>query len=162
MFFAETQNKLLYAVTNHTAAEIIVERADAEKPNMGLTSWKGSVVRKADIVIAKNYLQTEEIDKLNRLVNIFLESTELRVKDRKDLTLDYWRDNVNGLLSFQGQKILNGNGSVSNSVMENHVEHVYETFDSRRKVYEAELADQEDLKLLEELEQRVKVDKKGN
>ena len=162
MFFAETQNKLLYAVTNHTAAEIIVERADAEKPNMGLTSWKGSVVRKADIVIAKNYLHTEEIDKLNRLVNIFLESAELRVKDRKDLTLDYWRDNVNGLLSFQGQKILNGNGSVSNSVMENHVKHVYETFDSRRKAYEAELADQEDLKLLEELEQRVNVDKKGN
>ena len=162
MFFAETQNKLLYAVTGHTAAEIIVERADAEKPNMGLTSWKGSVVRKADIVIAKNYLQTEEIDKLNRLVNIFLESAELRVKDRKDLTLDYWRDNVNGLLSFQGQKILNGNGSVSNSVMENHVKHVYETFDSRRKAYEAELADQEDLKLLEELEQRVNVDKKGN
>ena len=162
MFFAETQNKLLYAVTNHTAAEIIVERADAEKPNMGLTSWKGSVVRKADIVIAKNYLQTEEIDKLNRLVNIFLESAELRVKDRKDLTLDYWRDNVNGLLSFQGQKILNGNGSVSNSVMENHVKHVYETFDSRRKAYEAVLADQEDLKLLEELERRVNVDKKGN
>lgn len=162
MFFAETQNKLLYAVTGHTAAEIIVERADAEKPNMGLTSWKGSVVRKADIVIAKNYLQTEEIDRLNRLVNIFLESAELRVKDRKDLTLDYWRDNVNGLLSFQGQKILNGNGSVSNSVMENHVKHVYETFDSRRKAYEAVLADQEDLKLLEELERRVNVDKKGN
>lgn len=162
MFFAETQNKLLYAVTGHTAAEIIVERADAEKPNMGLTSWKGSVVRKADIVIAKNYLQTEEIDKLNRLVNIFLESAELRVKDRKDLTLDYWRDNVNGLLSFQGQKILNGNGSVSNSVMENHVKHVYETFDSRRKAYEAVLADQEDLKLLEELERRVNADKKGN
>lgn len=162
MFFAETQNKLLYAVTNHTAAEIIVERADAEKPNMGLTSWKGSVVRKADIVIAKNYLHTEEIDKLNRLVNIFLESAELRVKDRKDLTLDYWRDNVNGLLSFQGQKILNGNGSVSNSVMENYVKHIYETFDSRRKAYEAELADQEDLKLLEELEQRVNVNKKGN
>ena len=162
MFFAETQNKLLYAVTGHTAAEIIVERADAEKPNMGLTSWKGSVVRKADIVIAKNYLQTEEIDKLNRLVNIFLESAELRIKDRKDLTLDYWRDNVNGLLSFQGQKILNGNGSVSNSVMENHVKHVYETFDSRRKAYEAVLADQEDLKLLEELERRVNVDKKGN
>ena len=162
MFFAETQNKLLYAVTGHTAAEIIVERADAEKPNMGLTSWKGSVVRKADIVIAKNYLQTEEIDKFNRLVNIFLESAELRVKDRKDLTLDYWRDNVNGLLSFQGQKILNGNGSVSNSVMENHVKHVYETFDSRRKAYEAVLADQEDLKLLEELERRVNVDKKGN
>ncbi len=162
MFFAETQNKLLYAVTGHTAAEIIVERADAEKPNMGLTSWKGSVVRKADIVIAKNYLQTEEIDKLNRLVNIFLESAELRVKDRKDLTLDYWRDNVNGLLSFQGQKILNDNGSVSNSVMENHVKHVYETFDSRRKAYEAVLADQEDLKLLEELVRRVNVDKKGN
>ena len=83
MFFAETQNKLLYAVTHHTAAEIVFSRADASKPNMGLTSWKGSIVRKADIVVAKNYLVKDEIDKLNRPVMLFLKSAELRVKDRK-------------------------------------------------------------------------------
>lgn len=91
MFFAETQNKLLYAVTYHTAAEIVMERADAQKQNMGLTSWKGSIVRKQDVIIAKNYLSNEELDKLNRLVTIFLESAELRVKERKDLTIDFWR-----------------------------------------------------------------------
>ena len=87
MFFAETQNKLLYAVTHNTAAELIYHRADSKKPNMGLTAWKGTIVRKGDIIIAKNYLSEEEIDTLNRLVTIFLEVAELRVKERKDLTL---------------------------------------------------------------------------
>ena len=82
MFFAETQNKLLYAVTGNTAAEIIVSRADASKENMALTSWKGSIVRKQDLIIAKNYLSEDEIDTLNRLVVIFLETAELRAKNR--------------------------------------------------------------------------------
>lgn len=156
MFFAETQNKLLFAVTHHTAAEIIVERADAEKPNMGLTTWKGSIVRKGDIIVAKNYLEVEEIDKLNRLVNLFLESAELRVKERKDLTLDFWRENVKGLLSFQGLDILANNGNVSNMQMEEYVRGVYAQFDAHRKSYEAQLADEEDLKLLDDLEKEVK------
>lgn len=156
MFFAETQNKLLFAVTHHTAAEIIVERADAEKPNMGLTTWKGSIVRKGDIIVAKNYLEVEEIDKLNRLVNLFLESAELRVKERKDLTLDFWRENVKGLLSFQGLDILANNGNVSNMQMEEYVRGVYAQFDARRKSYEAQLADEEDLKLLDDLEKEIK------
>ena len=156
MFFAETQNKLLYAVTHQTAAEIIVDRADADKPNMGLTTWKGSIVRKGDIIVAKNYLEVEEIDKLNRIVNLFLESAELRVKERKDLTLDFWRENVKGLLSFQGLDILTNNGSVSNLQMEEHVRDVYAQFDARRKSYEAQLADEEDLKLLDDLEKEIK------
>lgn len=156
MFFAETQNKLLFAVTHHTAAEIIVERADAEKPNMGLTTWKGSIVRKGDIIVAKNYLEVEEIDKLNRLVNLFLESAELRVKERKDLTLDFWRENVKGLLTFQGMDLLADNGKVSNQEMEEYVRGVYAQFDVRRKSYEAQLADEEDLKLLDDLEKEVK------
>ena len=156
MFFAETQNKLLYAVTHQTAAEIIVDRADADKPNMGLTTWKGSIVRKGDIIVAKNYLEAEEIDKLNRIVNLFLESAELRVKERKDLTLDFWRENVKGLLSFQGLDILTNNGSVSNLQMEEHVRGVYAQFDARRKSYEAQLADEEDLKLLDDLEKEIK------
>ena len=113
MFFANTQNKLLYAVTKQTAAEIIAKRADSSNPNMGLTSWKGSVVRKGDILIAKNYLSKDELDSLNRLVNVFLESAELRVKDNKTLTMDFWRENVDALLSFQGKEILKDNGSIA-------------------------------------------------
>lgn len=86
---------------------------------MGLTSWKGSIVRKQDVIIAKNYLSNEELDKLNRLVTIFLESAELRVKERKDLTIDFWRKNVDSMLSFQGQEVLSGKGSISNQQMEN-------------------------------------------
>ena len=156
MFFAETQNKLLYAVTHNTAAEIVSLRADASKPNMGLTAWKGDIVRKGDIVVAKNYLHEDEIDKLNRLVMLFLESAELRVKDRKCLTLDFWKGNIDSLLSFQGYDILQGNGSISNGDMEKHVKLVYDKFDSKRKQIEAELADVEDLKWLEDLQNKIK------
>ena len=144
MFFAETQNKLLYAVTGQTAAEIIVGRADASKPNMALTSWQGSIVRKGDIYTAKNYLQQEEIDMLNRLTTMFLDSAELRVRERKDLTLRYWRETVDSLLNFQGKVVLQGAGSISNKQMEAHVNAVYEAFNTRRKALAAAEADEED------------------
>lgn len=76
-------------MTGHTAAELIVERADASKPNMGLTSWKGVVVRKQDIYTAKNYLTADELDSLNRLVVVFLETAELRAKNRQVITMDF-------------------------------------------------------------------------
>ena len=144
MFFAETQNKLLYAVTGETAAEIIVHRADASQPNMALTSWKGNVVRKQDIYIAKNYLQQSEIDTLNRLTTLFLDTAELRVRERKDLTLRYWRDTVDGLLNFQGKVVLQGSGTISNRQMEEHVNAIYEQFNARRKAFAAAEADRED------------------
>jgi len=100
MFFAETQNKLLYAVTGKTAAEIVVSRANANEPNMNLSSCKGTIVRKQDIFIAKNYLVEDEIDTLNRLVTIFLESAELRVKNRMDITMQFWQENVDKILKF--------------------------------------------------------------
>lgn len=156
MFFAETQNKLLYAVTHHTAAEIVMKRADAGKTNMGLTTWKGSIVRKGDIIIAKNYLDADEMEKLNRLVSIFLESAEYRVKERKDLTLDFWRNNINGLLSFQGLDVLVGSGSVSNQEMEEYARSLYEEFNARRKRIDAQMADEEDMKLLDDLENEIK------
>lgn len=155
MFFAETQNKLLYAVTNQTAAELICDRADSSKPNMGLTTWKGSIVRKGDVIVAKNYLHDNEIDKLNRLVDIFLTSAEMRVEGRRDLTLDYWRQNVDNLIQFQGMDVLQGKGSVSNAEMENYARNVYATFDAKRKQIEALQADADDLKLLEDLERRI-------
>lgn len=155
MFFAETQNKLLYAVTHQTAAEIIVSRADASQPNMALTSWKGSVVRKQDIYIAKNYLRADEIDMLNRLTTLFLESAEIRVKERFDLTINYWRQNVDHLLQFQNKDVLRNVGSISNKEMETRVEAVYEKFDQRRKHADAQLADQMDNEELKQLEQQI-------
>lgn len=155
MFFAETQNKLLYAVTHQTAAEIIVSRADASQPNMALTSWKGSVVRKQDIYIAKNYLRADEIDLLNRLTTLFLESAEIRVKERHDLTINYWRQNVDHLLEFQNKDVLRNAGNISNKEMEAHVLAVYEQFDQRRKQADAQLADQMDDEELKQLEQQI-------
>lgn len=152
MFFAETQNKLLYAVTGNTAAEIIVNRAHADIPNMGLTSWKGNIVRKGDIFIAKNYLSTDEIDTLNRLVVMFLDAAELQVKLHQELTLSFWRKRVDSILAMNDQKQLDGKGSVSNVEMEDIVREVYEDFNQRRKKQEACLADEEDIKELRKYE----------
>ena len=160
MFFAETQNKLLYAVTHQTAAEIIVSRADASQPNMALTSWKGNVVRKQDIYTAKNYLKDDEIDMLNRLTVLFLDSAELRVKERKDLTLNYWRNNVDALLNFQNKDVLKGAGTISNTQMERIVDTVYAEFNQRRKLYAVQQADKMDNDDLAALEGDVRNRKK--
>lgn len=156
IFFAEVQNKLIYAVTGYTAAELVLKRSDPDQPNMALTSWKGSRVRKQDVIIAKNYLTADEIDSLNRLVVIFLEQAELRVKQQKDLTLEFWRNNVDRMLAFNDQPILEGAGSVSRENMEKVAHQRYDEFDQKRKISEASLADAEDLKELEQLEQQVK------
>ncbi|MEH8044565.1 virulence RhuM family protein [Gallibacterium anatis] len=144
MFFAETQNKLIYAVTQQTAAELIVSRADANAPNMALTSWQGNKVRKQDIFTAKNYLSADEIDSLNRLVVIFLESAELRVKNRQDLTLDYWRNNVDALLTFNDKPLLKTAGKITHKQMEEKVRSIYDEFSQKRKQEEALQADKED------------------
>ncbi|MEI6050594.1 MAG: virulence RhuM family protein [Bacteroidota bacterium] len=159
MFFAETQNKLLFAVTAKTAAELIVSRAQSDKPNMNLTSWKGSVVRKQDIYIAKNYLSDDEIDTLNRLVVIFLESAELRAKSHLDISMNFWRENVDRILEFQDKKILKNAGTISNAEMENKVREIYEQFDNRRKQFDALQADQNDMEELKQLEEEIKTKK---
>lgn len=152
-FFSEVQNKLIYGVTGRTAAELILDRADAAKPNMALTSWQGGIVRRKDIYTAKNYLTADELDSLNRLVTIFLESAEFRVKLRKDLTLSFWREEADRLLTSYGIPVLDSAGTVSHKQMMNHVDAVYSAFDARRKSFDAEAADREDL---EELEQDAK------
>ena len=149
MFFAQTQNKLLYATTHKTAAELICERANAKELNMGLISWKGNIVRKGDVIVAKNYLHKEELDSLNRLVNVFLESAELRVRDKQTLTMDFWRQNVDSLLVFQGKEILKDNGSVSNVQMEQVAYEQYEKFNQKRKEENLLKAEKEDEEILE-------------
>lgn len=152
-FFSEVQNKLIYGVTGRTAAELILDRADAAKPNMALTSWQGGIVRRKDIYTAKNYLTADELDSLNRLVTIFLESAEFRVKLRKDLNLSFWREEADRLLTSYGIPVLDSAGTVSHKQMMSHVDAVYSAFDARRKSFDAEAADREDL---EELEQDAK------
>jgi len=149
LFFAEIQNKLLYAVTHKTAAELIVARADPGLPNMGLNTWEGSRVRKADVIVAKNYLASDEIDALNRLVVIFLEQAELRVMQRQDLTLAYWRQNVDRLLEFNDRNVLQGAGTVRHDAMKHAAHERYEAFDAHRRRDEAIAADADDLRELE-------------
>ncbi len=160
LFFAETQNKLLFAVTGHTAAELVVSRADPNVPNMALTNWSGSRVRKHDVIIAKNYLSADEVDTLNRLVVIFLEQAELRVKERKDLTLDYWRQNVDRLLEFNEKAVLTNAGSVSHKAMERIARKRFDAFDASRRLAEAQQADAEEIAELEQIEKQLE-QKKG-
>ena len=158
MFFAETQNKLIYAVTKQTAAELILSRADSSKPNMNLTSWKGKVVRKQDIYISKNYLSEDELDSLNRLVTIFLESAELHVKMRKDLTINFWAENVDKILTDHYLPLLDSKVCRSHKQMEKKIEDIYLEFDKRRKEFDAKVADKQDedeLKMLEDAEKKI-------
>ncbi len=165
MFFAATQNKLIYAVTKQTSAELVVSRADSSKPNMNLTSWKGKIVRKQDIYISKNYLTADELDSLNRIVTIFLESAEFRAKMRKDLTIRYWEENVDKLIADHDLPLLSGKGRVSDAQKEKIVSKIYAEFDERRKIFDAQKADradEEELRLLEETERLVKQSRVGD
>lgn len=156
LFYAEAQNKLLFAITGQAAAEIIVSRADATRSNMALTSFTSSKVRKVDIYIAKNYLSVDELDSLNRFVIVFLETAELRAKNRQDITMEFWRENIDRIIAFNDKEVLKGHGSISNEQMKKMVEFVYETFDEKRKKYEAIEADNQDLEALQQLEEKVK------
>ncbi len=160
MFYAETQNKILFAITGKTAAEIVVSRANANEPNMALTSWKGTIVRKQDIFIAKNYLNADEIDSLNRFVVVFLETAELRAKNRQDITMNFWRENIDKILELNDKAILQGKGSISNEQMEKMIAKLYEVYDTKRKTEEAEKADSQDLEELKALENTIKAKKK--
>ena len=160
IFFADIQNKLIFAVTNKTAADLICARADASAPNMALTSWEGTRVRARDIYTAKNYLTSDEIDILNRIVTLFLESAELRAKLSKTLTLAYWKDTADHLLIEHGVPLLRGHGRHSHKDMKKHISEVYKDFDSRRKKNEALQADRDDMIALEETAKAVKERKK--
>ncbi len=155
-FFAFVQNKLLYAVTKQTAAELITNRADAKVLNMGLTTFKGSRVRKEDVFIAKNYLTEKEIDTLNRLVSLFLDTAELRIQNEEILTLDYWKSETDNLLAFSKKPILEGAGKVSKIQMETKASRIYHDFDDIRKKREAIDEDETEQKAIEKILNKAK------
>ncbi len=155
-FFATVQNILLHAVTRKTAAELITARASHQDPNFGLLHWKGAKVRKQDILTAKNYLTEDEIDTLNRLVVIFLETAELRIKSRQEIRMSFWKENVDQIITSNGFPLLVHAGSISHEKMEAKTSALYLDYDQRRKTQEAQTADQEDEADLKALETKLK------
>lgn len=155
-FFATVQNLLIFAVTGKTAAELITERADPDDEHFGLLTWKGAKVRKADILVSKNYLSEDEIDTLNRLVTIFLETAELRAKGRQETRMAFWQENIYQIITSNGFPLLEGPGSISNQQMENRTSELYLDFDLRRKKEEALEADRQDESDLKALEEKIK------
>jgi hypothetical protein len=156
LFFATVQNLLIYAVTQKTAAELITARANPADPNFGLLAWKGDKVRKTDIVVAKNYLTEDEIDTLNRLVVIFLETAELRAKGKQETRMAFWKQNVDQIITSNGFQLLSHAGSISHEQMEARTGELYQQFDQDRKRTEAIAADQQDAAELQALEIKIK------
>lgn len=134
-FFQIMQNKLHFAATGHTAAELIAARADHAKPNMGLTSWKGDAVHKADVTIAKNYLREAEISELNRIVVMWLDYAEDQAKRRKQVFLRDWENKLNDFLAFNERRILPNAGRISKEDADALAGAEYEEFAARRRAY---------------------------
>lgn len=151
-FFKKVQNKMLWAVTGKTAAELIESRSDPEAPNMGLTSWRGAIVRKYDVGIAKNYLNEDEIKDLNEIVTMYLDYAERQARQRKTVTMEQWSDKLDAFLEFNEQELLTHAGKVKAEVAKKLAEDRYEEFDKKRKIEEAKKADEDDMKELEEIE----------
>ena len=156
VFFATVQNLLIFAVTQQTAAELITARANPADPHFGLLAWKGDKVRKADIVVAKNYLTEDEIDTLNRLVVIFLETAELRAKSKQETRMAFWKQNVDQIITSNGFPLLTHAGAISHEQMEARTGELYLKFDLDRKRQEAIQADQQDEADLTALEAKLK------
>ncbi len=152
-FFATVQNLLLFAVTGKTAAEIVTMRANPDDAHFGLLSWKGAKVRKQDILVAKNYLTEDEVDTLNRLVVIFLETAELRTKSRREIRMGFWKENVGQIIMSNGFPLLTHAGFIRQTQMEQTTSALYADFDQRRGLQDAVDADRVDETELKALEQ---------
>ena len=138
-FFKTVQNKMHWAITGKTAAEIIYERAKSTKPNMGLTSWRGDTVRKSDVTIAKNYLNEKELSALNNLVEQYLVFAEGQAMRRIPMTMDDWIEKLHGFLQLNDRNILQHAGKISHELAKEHAEAEYEKFRRQRlSTYESD------------------------
>ena len=150
VFFQTVQNKLHYAVTGKTASELIAERADATKPNMGLTTWTGGVVRRGDVTVAKNYLNEAEINELNRIVVMFLDFAEDQARHRKQVFLKDWRGKLDRFLQFNERNVLPDMGQVSREQADRIAHEHYTRFEERRRTATELAAEADVLKQLTE------------
>ncbi len=127
-FFATVQNKLHYAVHGQTAAEVIAARADAAKPNMGLTSWTGARPRRTDALVAKNYLTADELEALNRIVTAYLEFAELQALSRKPMHMAAWATKLDEFLKLSDRALLTDAGTVSHQAAVDQAQREFDLF----------------------------------
>ncbi len=158
-FFAMVQNKMLWAVTGQTAAEIIHSRANAEEINMGLTTWNGKKLLAPDVVIAKNYLKKDEMEKLDRLTVMYLDYAELQAERRIPMTMVDWATKLDGLLSLNEMEILTHKGKISKELAEKKAKAEYHKYDEKRRQQEIIDSDIEFAKEIEEIKRITKKDK---
>jgi hypothetical protein len=158
-FFKTIQNKMLFAITGKTAAEIVLDRANAALPNMGLTNFKGDIVRKGDVVTSKNYLQQDELSKLDRLVTMFLDHAETRAEKRQRITMQEWVEITDRFLEFNEWEVLPNAGKVSHEQAEKHAHGEYKAYDEARRQRELEEAEIEAERDFEELVKGIQLKK---
>jgi len=140
-FYATVQNKLHWAIHGHTASEIVLRRANASKPNMGLTTWKNAPegrIRKTDVVVAKNYLTQEELQELNRIVSMYLDYAEDQARRKKPMHMADWTKKLDAFLEFNERNILENAGNISHQLAEEHARAEFDKYDAERRRLEAE------------------------
>lgn len=155
LFFKKVQNKMLWAVTGHTAPELIAGRADPAQPNMGLTTWAGGRVRKQDVTVAKNYLSHEEVEELDRIVVMYLDYAEDQARRRKTMTMGEWEEKLDAFLTFTEREVLTHAGKLRAAVVEKLAQDRYEVFDASRREAARLAADAEDMAALERAERQL-------
>jgi hypothetical protein len=155
LFFKVVQNKMFWAVTGRTAAEIIAQRSNPALPNMGLTSWEGRRVRKQDVTTSKNYLREEEMDALNRIVTMYLDYAENRALSRRAMTMKEWAEKLDAFLRFNEQDVLTHAGKIRADVAEKLALDRYAEFDAKRREAERLEADAEDALAVENMTQEL-------
>lgn len=133
LFFKTVQNKLHYAISGETAAELIYHRSDSTKDNMGLTSWSGNRVQKVDVTVAKNYLSKEELDSLNQIVNMYLDHAERMAKSNIPMHMSDWKEALDEFLKFERADILEGPGKISHKLAEQKALKEYKKYDLARQ-----------------------------
>ncbi len=153
-FFRIVQNKLHWAIAGHTAAEIIAERADASKPNMGLTTWKGAKVRKRDVTVAKNYLDETEIRQLNRIITMYLDYAEMQAERKQPVYMIEWKEKLDAFLQFNEREILEDSGKVSMEIAQRLALEEYEKFSMRRLAEDTAASDTEFENISKKIEQK--------
>ena len=156
LFFKPVQNKIHYGVHGHTAAEVIMQRADAAKDNMGLTTFQGAIVRKRDVDIAKNYLNEEEMTELNRVVTMYLDFAEDQARRHIPMYMKDWEEKLNSFLNMTGREVLFGAGHVSAEQAKKYAFEQYEIYDAHRLHGRDEQGVDELLQSAEEIKQQKK------
>ena len=162
VIYRTVQNKLHFAATGHTAPELIAQRADPAKPNMGLTAWKGRMVHKSDVTVAKNYLSESEISELNRIVVMFLDYAEDQARRRKQVFLQDWPTKLDEFLKFNDRAVLPNAGKVSRENADQMATAAYEQFADRRRAHLEAEGEAEALRQFEDTAKKMAKRKSGN